>query len=291
MTAPEAPAIVGQTLVTADGTVYGANLQPVPFAQLAGDPVPAAELIPPAELVAEERDRATELARQLRDRVRSWSSNRPRSLQTKLGPSEVGTPCLRQLAYKAAQHPRVNLDGGDPWPSFVGTATHAALEDVFDGSPDEWRTELRVEVDADLDLAGSTDLLRLTGGVTVVDHKVVGTGTMTKTKRHGPAGYYVVQANLYAHGLIAAGIPVEWVAIAYWPRSGQLSGLHVWLRRYDQAVVDRALVRLDVVRRLHGLLGAQLFGQLPTAAHYCDSCPFYSAHATDPAVSCAGADR
>lgn len=280
---------VVDTITATDGTVYGADLQPVPFAAHAGQPVPASELLPAPDLIAEERERAAELSRQLRDRVRSWSSSRPRSLQTKLGPSEVGTPCLRQLAYKVAQHPRVNHDGGDPWPSFVGTATHAALEDVFDGSPEQWRTELRVVVDDDLDLAGNTDLLRLTGGVTVVDHKVVGSTTMTKVKRHGPAGYYVVQANLYAHGLIAAGVPVEWVAIAYWPRSGRLDGLHVWLRRYDQTVVDRALLRLDVVRKLHGLLGAQLFGQLPTAPHYCDSCPFYSANAVDPAVSCAGA--
>lgn len=279
------------TITTTDGTTYGPDL--LPFEQPVtdqGEIIPATAVpSPPAGLAAEERDRAQELTRQLIRTVRDYSANRPRSLQTKLGPSEIGTPCLRQLAYKANGQERVNRDGGDPWPSFVGTATHDALDRVFRGQ-EGWATEQRVVVDAELDLAGSTDLLRLTGGVTVVDHKVVGTDTLRKAKANGPADYYRTQVHTYAHGLIAAGIPVEWVSIAYWPRSGRLSGLHVWLERYDQAVVDRALTKLAVVKQLHGLLGPDLFRHLPVAPHYCDSCPFFRPGSTDPAVACAGAD-
>lgn len=286
------------TITATDGTVYGPDLQPlVPqptFTQPTaedGTTVPASTLAPPpAGVDAELQARARDMETALRGRVRWYSSNRPRSLQRRLGPSEVGTPCTRQLAYKVAQHPPVNHDGGDPWPSFVGTATHAELEQVFSGTPEEWLTEQRVVVDDELDLAGSADLLRLAAdGNTVVDHKVVGTTTMKKIRSSGPSATYRTQINLYAHGFIRRGIPVEYVAIAFWPRSGQLSGLQVWLRRYDQNVVDDALNRLQVVRTLHGALGDQLFAQLPTAESYCTSCPFYMPGSTDPAVSCPGA--
>ena len=281
-------------LVLPDGSVVDPTLSIIAaFEQPVtehGEVIPSAAVPPPpAGLVAEERDRARELTTQLIRAVREHDANRPRSLQRRLGPSEVGTPCLRQLAYKAAQHPPVNHGGGDPWPAFVGTATHAALEEVF-ARREGWATEQRIVVDADLDLAGSMDLIRLTGGVTVIDHKVVGASTLSKAKAKGPAGYYRTQVNLYAHGLIASGVPVEWVAIAYWPRSGMLSGLHVWLERYDQTVVDTALARLDVVRRLNAALGPALFGQLPVAEHYCDSCPFFRHGSTDPTVACPGAD-
>jgi hypothetical protein len=282
------------TIVAADGTLFDASLEPagsVGFGQpvdAAGNRVPATS-VPTAAAVAEEVERARVLTGQLIGAVRDYSQNRPRSLQTRLGPSEVGTPCLRQLAYKAVEHPRVNAGGGDPWPAFVGTAAHASLDEVF-SAREGWATERRVVVDADLGLAGSTDLLRLFDGVTVIDHKVVGADTQRKAKAKGPAGYYRTQIHCYAHGWIAAGVPVEWVAIAYWPRSGRLSGLHVWLERYDQAVVDRALTRLAVVRQLHGLLGPDLFAHLPVAEHYCDGCPFYRSGSTDPSVACAGAD-
>ena len=281
-----------QTITATDGTVYGPDLQPV-FTQprdADGAGVPAADLTPPPPGVdADTQARARELETVLRGRVRWYSDNRPRSLQRRLGPSEVGTPCTRQLAYKVAQHPAVNHDGGDPWPSFVGTATHAELDAVFSGTPDEWLTEQRVTVDDDLNLSGSADLLRLhADGNTVIDHKVVGAGTLRKVRTQGPSATYRTQINLYAHGFARRGIPVEYVAIAFWPRSGQLSGLQVWLRRYDQTVVDAALARLQAVRALHGALGPALFGQLPTAEAYCQSCPWFQPGATDAAIGCPG---
>ena len=289
MTAP----IEVHAVPAADGTVYDAALQPVgtvsPFAALTGTSVASTDLqAPAAGLVAEERDRAAEVARQLTTTVREYSNNRPRSLQRRIGPSEVGNPCTRKLGYKLAGVEPVNTTGGDPWAAFVGTATHAELETVFKGRPG-WATEVRVRVDDELELAGSCDLIRLTGGVTVIDHKVVGAATMRKARTQGPADYYVTQANLYAHGLISMGVPAEWVAIAYWPRSGRLVDLYVWLQRYDQAVAEAGLQRLDTLRKLIGLGGLSVLGQLPTAEHYCDGCDFYRPGATDPTVACGGA--
>jgi hypothetical protein len=279
-------------IAATDGTVYGPDLTPAgtvsPFAALAGA-VPASAIAPPpAGLVAEERDRAAEVARQLTGAVRAFSSNRPRSLQRRIGPSEVGNPCTRKLGYKLAGVEPVNTSGGDPWASFVGTAVHAELEQVFAGKAD-WATEVRVRVDDELELAGSCDLIRLTGGVTVIDHKVVGAATMKKARAQGPAGYYVTQANLYAHGLIAAGVPVEWVAICYWPRSGRLSEVHVWLQRYDQAVADAGLDRLALLRKIIATAGTAALPMLPAAEHFCDGCEFYRPGSEDLTTACGGA--
>jgi hypothetical protein len=285
VTAPREVSAVAAT----DGTVYGPDLQPAgtvsPFSALAGEPT---VIVPAAGQVAEERDRAAEVARQLTGAVRAYSASRPRSLQRRIGPSEVGSPCTRRLGYKLAGVKPVNTGGGDPWASFVGTATHAELEAVFKGKHG-WATEVRVKVDDELELAGSCDLIRLTGGVTVIDHKVVGTTTMRKARAQGPAGYYVTQANLYAHGLIAAGVPVEWVAICYWPRSGRLADTYVWLQAYDQAVADAGLERLALLKKIVATAGTSALPMLPTAEHYCDSCDFYRPGSDDLTVACGGA--
>lgn len=277
-----------QTITATDGTVYGPDLRPVPQFEQPVDP--NGEIVtvtPPPPVDVDRQARARELEQQLRHRVLDYSRNRPRSLQRRIGPSEVGTPCTRQLAYKVAQHPEVNADGGDPWPSYVGTAVHASLEETFAGSPEQWLTEQRIQVDDEL--AGSTDLVRLSGRVTVIDHKVVGTDKLRRYRREGPSEQYRVQCHLYAHGLIAAGTIVEDVAIAFWPRSGRLSDLHVWTEPYDQDTVDAALSKLALIRALHSQLGAQLFGALPIADAYCSSCPWFLPGAKDPSVACPGA--
>lgn len=277
-----------EAIAAADGTVYDAALQAAGFVRPLGGVQTSDLVAPPAGQVAEERDRAAVVARQLTKAVRDYSNNRPRSLQRRIGPSEVGTPCTRLLGYKIAGVEPVNTTGGDPWASFVGTATHAELDAVF--TPLEgWATEVRIRVDDELELAGSADLIRLFDGVTVIDHKVVGVPTMKKARAQGPAGYYVTQANLYAHGLISMGVPVEWVAIAYWPRSGRLNDIYVWLQKYDQDIADKGLARLSTLRQLIAAGGRQVLAQLPTAEHYCDSCDFYRPGSEDPSVACGGA--
>lgn len=278
------------TLALDDGTVIDAGLTVVaqvsPFG-IASGPVEGVGP-PPVGLVLEERQRAAELATQLTGAVRAHSSNRPRSLQRRIGPSEVGSPCSRRLGYKLAGVEPVNTGGGDPWASFVGTAVHAELENVFNAIKGQgWATEVRVKVDDELELAGSTDLIRLTGGVTVIDHKVIGPTSMKKARTSGPSETYRVQANLYAHGLLGMGVPVEWVAIAFWPRSGRLTDLYVWLQKYDQAAADRGLTRLATLRQIVAMPGG--LAALPTAEHFCESCDFYRPGSTDPATSCAGA--
>lgn len=74
---------------------------------------------------------AQKYAMELREIIRRHAAYQPRSLQKFLGPSELGSPCDRQVAGKMAGLPGTNHTA-DPWASIVGTAIHAYLADCFD---------------------------------------------------------------------------------------------------------------------------------------------------------------
>ena len=120
------------------------------------------------------------------DVIRGAIANHPRSLQKRIGPSEIGTPCDRRIGYKLLgqeENPR-----GDAWKPTVGTAVHGWLERAFDdvnltkvieklgrlGDNDlEWITEQSVTVGYLADgtaITGSCDLYHRPTG-TVIDHK------------------------------------------------------------------------------------------------------------------------
>lgn len=122
--------------------------------------------------------------------------NHPRSLQTAIGPSEIGTPCDRKIAYKLLRHPE--RPQPPAWLPTIGTGVHSWLEDAFDqgayrellasgGDQERWLTETRVTVGYIPGmgfLEGSCDLYdRYTG--TVVDHKGLSLDTPIPT----PSGW------------------------------------------------------------------------------------------------------
>jgi hypothetical protein len=109
----------------------------------------------------------------------------------------VGTPCVRQLAFQMSEI-EGSRDVHDPWPSILGTATHAWLADAFhhannvarqEGQPAPWHLERRVNVG--FGLQGSCDCFHEPTG-TVIDWKVLGNtqhakysqDEMSETYRH-----------------------------------------------------------------------------------------------------------
>lgn len=121
-------------------------------------------------------------------------SNHPRSLQKRIGPSEVGQTCARRLGYKLLDH--AEREQKPNWKATIGTAVHSWLEHAFQaenarwvraGGVERWVTETRVTVGATKTLgkiAGSCDLYdRVTG--TVLDHK----GLPLDTKIPTPGGW------------------------------------------------------------------------------------------------------
>lgn len=174
---------------------------------------------------------AARYAGELRRVLLEQAARAPRSLQSHLGPSELGVTCDRQVAGKMAALPATN-HVADPWPSIVGTACHAYAEQAF--SDDNlrhgvmrWVTEQRVTPHPDH--PGTADLYDAVEQA-VVDHKFLGESSMAKVRK-SPPRHYVVQLVLYGLGYLNMGLPVKRVVLAAYPRTAAtLDGLYVWER-------------------------------------------------------------
>lgn len=184
--------------------------------------------------------------------------NDERSLQTALGPSELGVDCDRCLINMLGQAPE---DEGAPWLPTLGRAAHewaevALLQWLAATGSDRYLPEGKVAVGQlrGVDVTGHTDVLDIHTG-TVVDYKLVGTTTLKKIRtRKGiqPGLTYKRQANLYGRGWALAGYDVRSVAVWFWPRNGfRISDGAVWQEPYDEAV---ALEALDRANRLAGFI-------------------------------------
>lgn len=213
--------------------------------------------------------------------IRDHSASRPRNMQRAVGPSGIGTPCDRKLGYGILGTERVN--DPDPLASWIGTASHASMEQALAGS-DDWVTEIATELDG-YGIVGTADAYHRPTR-TVVDWKFVGQSSLTKYKANGPGRQYRTQAHLYGCGLSHDGYDVDNVAVAFIPRNGMLSGVYVWSEPYDDAVVDAALRRYEAVQMVAEQLGpAELFTD---AEGVCRWCPWFDPTPTDPGISCAG---
>jgi hypothetical protein len=224
---------------------------------------------------------AIALAQDLRAAVRSTVLGSDRSLQVHLGPSEIGEPCHRQVAGKLAGIAPTN-HVSDPWPSWVGTACHAAAADMLERTdPARWFTERKVvPIDGH---SGTADLYdaRL---FAVVDHKFLGKSTHDKVVRQGPGRRYFVQTLLYGLGYRRIGVRVDRVMLAAWPRTGSsVSGLYVWdhvLTPDDDALLAFIIgTELPYRKDLAALLraGAITLRDVPIGEDKpeCYFCPFY----------------
>lgn len=234
-------------------------------------------------------------------RAITWAiNNHPRTLQEKIGPSEIGAACSRKIGYKLLNTPERPQDPN--WKATMGTGAHLWLETAFDqdnlafaertGTGQErWYIETQVSVGTvdGQEITGHCDLYdRLTG--TVIDHKTVGPTQLKKYKTAGPGQQYRVQANLYGLGWRRAGLPVRQVMIAFLPRNGELAESYIWREPYDEQCAIDALQRLGGIALAVRLLGPQALGQLPPVADYCSSCPFFHPHSTDLTRGCPGAE-
>lgn len=216
----------------------------------------------------------------------------PRSLQKAIGPSEIGIECARRLGYKLAGVPEVNQ--GDGWLATIGTATHAWLAGTFAAAntllgQERFLLEQRVNVGSygGEPVIGSTDLYdRVTRRV--VDFKILGKTTLEALKKKGPSGQYRAQGHAYGRGWVAAGHPVERVAVWGLPRNAPLDQSHLWEEAYDEQVVTGALTRLEGIASLASAMGPAAAELLPTADSYCSHCPWYRHGATELTESCPG---
>jgi hypothetical protein len=181
--------------------------------------------------------------------------NQPRSLQKRIGPSELGTACDHCLAAKLAGWEQVR---DADWLPYIGTSVHAQNAHIFEQAGPRWLAETDVMVGwvGDAEIWGSSDLFDVEEG-TVVDWKVVGPTTLTAAKR-GPSPVYYRQINLYGLGFRNAGHDVKKVAICYLPRNGvSLSAAVWWEGPFDPAAglqtLSRANQMVDHINQLRAI--------------------------------------
>lgn len=183
-------------------------------------------------------------------------ANQPRSQQTLIGPSEIGTDCIRCLARKLAGMERYKPRSVQdlPWLPFLGTSMHEMLERFFqeanvNGETPRWLVENRLTVGAigPNVITGSCDLFdTLTG--TVIDHKLVGATKLASVNRKGPGDTYRIQAHLYGLGWVNAGYDVNEVAVKFYPRNNiSLSAGIFWSEPYNEQVALDALARANEI--------------------------------------------
>ena len=227
--------------------------------------------------------------------VEHAADHAPRSLQRRIGPSELGIACLRRVGHILAGTPHVNT-GGDRWLPTVGTAVHAWLAEVFDlldppGTPlaqRRWLVEEKVTTGlvAGDEIDGTCDLYdRATG--TVLDWKTVGAKALASYRSSGPGEQYRVQAHCYGAGWAVRGETVRTVAVMFLPRSGALRDAHLWSEPFDPAVAAAAHQRAGHVALLVRDDPASL-ALLPTADAWCSRCPWYQPGASDLTRACPG---
>lgn len=211
--------------------------------------------------------------------------NTPRHQQVALGPSQIGEPCNRKLAYGIMKEDKRG-DGGDPLASIIGTASHTWMEEACQlwnatqGRVD-WITEARLTiVDG---IVGNSDAFHVPTR-TVVDWKFPGATALTDQRKNGPKPVYRSQAHLYGKGWMALGVQVKHVAICFFPRGGTLggrNGMHIWSEPFDPAIADQALERYFGLVELAVSLDVEHFPErysvIPAKpSHACRYCPWFT---------------
>lgn len=242
---------------------------------------------------------APDVKRDLLRVIENTILNHPRSLQTRIGPSEVGTPCLRKLGYKlnGTRSVRGRWPGGQ-WPATVGTALHSWAQEAFAGENaqlgwDRWLIEEQVDVGeiAGSSVTGQCDLYdALT--FTVIDWKFPGLRSFkAKLVDQHPGETYRKQVHLYGRGNVRAGRRVDRVGVMFVPTSGSYTDAFFWSEPYDEQVAIEALSRADGVVAALDSLGDSALGLLPPTWDYCERCPWQSSRIIDdPRVACPGVD-
>lgn len=216
-----------------------------------------------------------------------------RSRQRVMGPSEIGNPCDRALAYSLVGVEKVN-DEPLKWAPLVGTWGHAGIAEAYSEENarlgrERYLIERRVPLPAESVVRGGrVDLFDLDTGE-VIDWKFVGKTRMTHYRRHGPGSVYRTQAHTYGLGYERLGYDPVSVRIVFLPKwSAVLSDGYEWAEPYDSAVALGALSRVEAVRSLADALDVarhpERFALIATGDEpECTYCPWLRPWHTDDA--------
>jgi len=204
--------------------------------------------------------------------IRADDDARPRSRQTMIGPSQLGDPCDRRLAYHALQVPHATHQQ-DMLAAWVGTNAHEGMARALTAHGQGWAAEVESVIPGYRIPAHIDAWHEATG--TVVDWKFVGDSSLAK-HRASMSPLYRAQVHLYGLALALNGHTVNTVNIVLIPRNGGLHRIHVWTEPYREQVAERVLDRWSHILTITRALGTAALPAISTSpAAHCAWCPWW----------------
>ena len=168
-------------------------------------------------------------------------ASRDRSMQTEVGPSEIGG-CKRKVWYRLNAQPHTN-ENQSKLAAIMGTAIHAAIEEAI-GAIDPEGKEYLVETEVAYgDMKAHVDLFIPSSGA-VVDWKT----SKIKNLGYFPSSQQRWQVQLYGYLLSKNGYEVKTVNLVAIARDGSEKDIKVHTEPYDEVMALTALSWLANVK-------------------------------------------
>ena len=173
--------------------------------------------------------------------LHSKDASRDRSMQTEVGPSEIGG-CKRKVWYRLNAQPHTN-DNQSKLAAIMGTAIHAAIEDAI-GAIDPEGKEYLVETEVAYgDMKAHVDLFVPSTGA-VIDWKT----SKIKNLSYFPSKQQRWQVQVYGYLLSKNGYEVKTVNLVAIARDGAEKDVKVHTEPYDEAIALEAFDWLAAVK-------------------------------------------
>jgi len=168
-------------------------------------------------------------------------ASRDRSMQTEVGPSEIGG-CKRKVWYRLNAQPHTN-ENQSKLAAIMGTAIHAAIEEAI-GALDPEGKEYLVETEVAYgDMKAHVDLFVPSTGA-VIDWKT----SKIKNLSYFPSKQQRWQVQVYGYLLSKNGYEVKTVNLVAIARDGAEKDVKVHSEPYDEAVALEAFEWLASVK-------------------------------------------
>ena len=197
--------------------------------------------------------------------LHAQDASRDRSMQTEVGPSEIGG-CRRKVWYRLNAQPHTN-DNQSKLAAIMGTAIHAAIEDAI-GAIDPEGKEYLVETEVAFgDMKAHVDLFVPSTGA-VIDWKT----SKVKNMSYFPSNQQRWQVQIYGYLLSKNGYEVKTVNLVAIARDGNEKDVKVHTEPYDEVMALAALTWLENVKASKELPAPE------KDASFCkDYCQYYDA--------------
>ena len=197
--------------------------------------------------------------------LHAQDASRDRSMQTEVGPSEIGG-CRRKVWYRLNAQPHTN-ENQSKLAAIMGTAIHTAIEDAISALDPEGK-EYLVETEVSYgDMKAHVDLYVPSTGA-VIDWKT----SKVKNLGYFPSKQQRWQVQLYGYLLSKKGYDVKTVNLVAIARDGNEKDVKVHTEPYDEAVALEAFTWLASVK------ASEILPEPEKDESFCkDYCQYYDA--------------